>query len=101
MSARIFRPSPNAMQSGKAKSKKWVLEHEPLSPKSIEPLMGYTSSEDTSTQVRLRFDTLEEAEAYARKQGLAYTVQPEHKRVPKRVAYIDNFRHDRRTPWTH
>jgi hypothetical protein len=49
----------------------------------------------------LSFDTLEEAEAYAQKNGIAYHVLPEHRATPKRTSYSDNFRSDRRTPWTH
>lgn len=101
MTARIFRPSPNAMQSGKANSKLWVLEHEPEVAREVEPLMGYTSSSDMNSQVKLRFDSLEEAESYAVKNGIAYTVQKENTAAPKRVAYTDNFRHDRKAPWTH
>ncbi|HVY50415.1 MAG TPA: ETC complex I subunit [Devosia sp.] len=101
MTARIFRPAPNAMQSGKGKSKDWVLVFEPASPREIEPLMGYTSSADTQTQVRLTFATLEEAETYARNNGIPYTVQPPHVPSPKRNSYSDNFRADRKTPWTH
>ena len=101
MTARIYRPARNAMQSGKAKTKKWLLVHEPAAAREVEPLMGYTSSTDTQTQIKLSFDTLEEAEAYARKAGLAYSVQQPHAPTPKRTAYTDNFRHDRKTPWTH
>jgi hypothetical protein len=101
MTARIFRPADNAMQSGRGRSKDWVLEFEAEGPREIEPLMGYTSSTDTRQQVRLVFDTLDAAEAYARRQGLAYTVQKPHSHTPKRVAYPDNFRHDRKQPWTH
>ncbi|HWA20037.1 MAG TPA: ETC complex I subunit [Devosia sp.] len=101
MTARIYRPSPNAMQSGKGKSKEWVLVHEPATPREIEPLMGYTATTDTRAQIRLTFDTLEAAEAYARKNGIPYTVQPAHTPVPKRSSYPDNFRSDRKTPWTH
>ncbi|WP_395822205.1 ETC complex I subunit [Devosia sp.] len=101
MTARIFRPAPNAMQSGRGNSKQWVLVHEPVAPKAIEPLMGYTSSTDMRQQVRLSFDTLEEAEAYAQRNGIAYSVQPEHIPTPKRSSYPDNFRSDRKTPWTH
>ena len=89
------------MQSGKGKSRQWVLVHEPATPREIEPLMGYTASGDTRTQVRLAFDTLEEAEAYAQKNGIAYAVQPAHDSTPKRSSYPDNFRYDRKTPWTH
>ena len=101
MTARIYRPSPNAMQSGKAKFRYWVLEYAQSAPREIEPLMGYTASSDTRAQVRLTFDTLEEAEAYAQRQGLAYAVQPAHERIAKRSVYPDNFRHDRKIPWTH
>ena len=101
MAARIYRPAPNAMQSGRGNSKQWVLEHEQSSPREIEPLMGYTATTDTRTQVRLLFDTLQEAEAYAQRNGIPYTVQPAHQPTPKRSSYPDNFRYDRKTPWTH
>jgi hypothetical protein len=101
MTARIFRPAPNAMQSGRGKSKTWVLEHDQASPLEIEPLMGYTSTTDTRTQVKLSFDTLEEAEAYAQKNGIAYRVQKPQVAKVQRNAYPDNFRADRKTPWTH
>ena len=101
MTARIYRPARNAMQSGKGKSKQWVLVHELATPRSIDPLMGYTSSSDMNQQVKLSFETLEEAEAYAKRNGIPYSVQPAHEPTPKRVSYPDNFRSDRKTPWTH
>lgn len=101
MTARIYRPARNAMQSGRGKSKNWVLVHEPSAPRTIDPLMGYTSSSDTRQQVRLSFETQEEAEAYAQRNGIEYTVQPAHDATPKKVSYPDNFRADRKTPWTH
>lgn len=101
MTARIYRPAPNAMQAGRGRSKDWVLVFEPERPREIEPLMGYTSSADTQTQVRLSFDTLEEAEAYAKANGIPYTVQLPHQPQPKRNSYSDNFRYDRKIPWTH
>lgn len=101
MTARIYRPARNAMQSGQGKSKQWVLVHELATPREIDPLMGYTTSGDTRQQVRLSFETLEAAEAYAQKNGIAYSVQPAHDATPKRQSYPDNFRADRKTPWTH
>jgi ETC complex I subunit-like protein len=101
MTARIYRPAPNAMQSGKGKSKDWVLVHEQAAARTIEPLMGYTSATDTRQQLKLAFDSLEAAEAYAQKNGIPYSVQPAHDATPKRVSYPDNFRSDRKTPWTH
>ena len=99
--ARIYRPARNAMQSGKGKSRVWILEYEQSVPKDIDPLMGYTSTADTRNQVKLNFDTLEAAEAYAQKNGIPYSVQPAHDTTDKRVNYSDNFRFDRKTPWTH
>ena len=101
MTARIYRPARNAMQSGQGKSKSWVLVHELTESKSIDPLMGYTTSGDTRQQVRLSFDSQDEAESYAQKNGIAYSVQQPHDATPKRVSYPDNFRSDRKTPWTH
>ena len=101
MTARIYRPARSAMQSGKGKAKQWVLVHEQTEAREIEPLMGYTSSSDTRTQSRLTFDTLEEATGYAEKHGIPYQVLPEHKSTPKQTVYSDNFRADRKTPWTH
>ncbi|MBA5777100.1 ETC complex I subunit [Stappia sp. F7233] len=101
MVARIYRPAKTAMQSGKGKTHQWVLDYEPESPRSIEPLMGYTSSADMKQQIRLRFPTKEEAIAYARRNGIAYRVEEaQERRIPK-VAYSDNFRYDRYMPWTH
>ena len=101
MTARIYRPAQTAMQSGKGKSKNWVLVHELTAPRQIEPLMGYTGSSDTRQQVKLSFETQEAAEAYAQKNGIAYSVQAAHDATPKKVSYPDNFRSDRKTPWTH
>ncbi len=101
MVARIYRPAKTAMQSGKGKTHQWVLEFEPEVARTIEPLMGYTTQTDMKQQVRLRFDTKDEAIAYARRNGIAFRVEEaQERRVPK-IAYADNFRHDRYMPWTH
>ena len=101
MRARIYRPSRTAMQSGKARSKLWLLEYEPERPRQIDPLMGWTSSADMLQQVQLEFDTAEEAVAYATKQGIPYQVFEPLRPAPKTKAYADNFRFDRKTPWSH
>ena len=93
--ARIYRPAKTAMQQGRAKTRKWVLEYEPASRRDPDPLMGWSSARDTLNQVQLRFDTLDEALAYARKNGLDYTVIEPHARTPKAKSYADNFRYDR------
>ena len=101
MSARIFRPAKTAMQSGRANTKDWRLEFDPEEPRTIDPVMGYTSSSDMKQQIKLLFETKELAVAYAERHGIPYRViEPqEPKRV--RVAYADNFRYDRKMPWTH
>ena len=102
MSARIYKPARNAMQSGTAKTKRWVLEHELSEARRIEPLMGWTSSGDTRQQVRLFFDTKEEAIAYATREGIAYRVEdPKPAAPPRLMAYADNFRAGLPEPWTH
>lgn len=101
MTARIYRPAKTAMQSGKAKTHDWVLEFEPERPRSIDPLMGYTSSSDMRQQIRLTFATKEEAVAYAERNGLAFQLVEPKDTKRRRMAYSDNFRYDRRQPWTH
>ena len=101
MLARIFLPAMNAMQSGKAKNKEWVLEFEPASARAPDPLMGWTVTADTEGQVRLLFDTREEAVAYAQRHGIPFEVltPPPVKKIVK--AYADNFAFGRKEPWTH
>ena len=101
MTARIYKPSKTAMQSGQAATKDWLLEFEPEEPRTIEPLMGWTSSGDMKQQVKLTFDTKEEAIAYCEQHGIAYQVfEPEP--VKRRImSYSDNFAFTRRDPWTH
>jgi hypothetical protein len=101
MVARIYKPARTAMQSGTAKTREWVLDYEPEQPREIEPLMGWTSSADMRSQVRLRFATKEEAVAYAERHGIAYQVS-EAKTPPRQpIAYADNFAFKRRDSWTH
>jgi hypothetical protein len=101
MRARIYKPTRNAMQSGKARTKLWVLEYEPESPREIDPLMGWTSSSDMRQQVCLEFDTAEEAVAYAARHAIPFQVFEPHLPTPKAKSYADNFRFERRIPWTH
>ena len=101
MTVRIFKPAKTAMQSGEARTKEWVLEFEPAAPRSVDPLMGWTSSSDMRAQVRLEFDTKEEAIAYATREGLAYTLVEPKPRKPIRKSYADNFRFGRIGNWTH
>lgn len=101
MVARIFRPAKSAMQSGFAQTKNWVLEFEPEKARAVEPLMGWTSSSDARSQVRLEFDSKDEAIAYAERNGLAYTVSEPKVRKHQAKSYADNFRFGRIGRWTH
>ena len=102
MLARIFRPSKSAMQSGRGKTHEWVLEFESTDALRPDPLMGWTQTSDTtSSQVRLEFDTKEEAVRYAEQHGIPFQlIDPKPaKRIIK--AYADNFAFGRKVPWTH
>ena len=102
MTARIYKPARTAMQSGTAKTKEWTLDYEPEQPRAVEPLMGWTSSTDMKQQLRLRFDTKEEAIAYCERHGVAYQVFETAPAAPRRgMSYSDNFAFTRRGAWTH
>ncbi|HQT66097.1 MAG TPA: ETC complex I subunit [Acetobacteraceae bacterium] len=101
MRARIYLPPKSAMQSGWAKTHKWVLEYEPESAKLQDGLMGWVGSDDPHSQIRLSFDTREEAVAYAEREGIAYDLELPTSHVRKPKSYADNFRFDRRSNWTH
>ncbi len=92
MDARLFQEPKNAMQSGKARAGRWILEHEPQEPKRADPLMGWAGSGDTQRQVVLRFPTREAALAYAEKAGLRVEEIVTPPKTMKIQAYADNFR---------
>ena len=80
------------MQSGRATSATWVLEFEPASARWIEPLMGWTGTEDANSQVRLRFGRREDAVAYAESHGIPYRLFAPHEARARIKAYADNFK---------
>ncbi|CAM3171098.1 ETC complex I subunit [Sphingomonas antarctica] len=80
------------MQSGRAGTQNWVLEFEPAEAKKPDPLTGWAGSGDTREQVRLSFATVEEAKAYADKNGITTTVIPAPVQTLKLQTYADNFR---------
>jgi len=100
MTARIYQPARSAMQSVQSKDD-WLLEYEPEKPREIEPLMGWTSSADMRSQVKLRFDEKEEAIAYAERNGIAYRVEEPKPVARKILSYSDNFASNRIVPWSH
>ncbi len=103
MGARIYQPARNAMQSGQAKTKIWVLEFAPAESRQVDPLMGWTSSGDMNSQVRLTFDSKKAAIDYAAEKGIACSVTDPQKRKPiiRAGGYGENFATNRRAIWTH
>ena len=103
MRARIYQPARNAMSSGLGKTRIWVLEFAPDAPREIDPLMGWTGSPDTQSQVKLSFESKAAALAYAKEHGIDAVVSEPHKRKPniRPGGYGDNFATNRRETWTH
>ncbi len=102
MTARIYRPGRGATQSGRAKTKHWVLDYERTKPREIEPLMGWTSSTEMDSQIALSFATKEEAVAFAEKRGIVYRVEEPAPDPERRgLSYSDNFKTSRLGQWTH
>jgi len=101
MLARIYQPPRSAMQSGTGKSNQWVLEFVRREGQTIDPVIGTVRSTDMKSQVELKFDSLEQAVAYAKQHKIAHRVIPAKKpaRIPR--SYAENFSYDRRLPWTH
>ena len=103
MRARIYKPARTAMSSGTAKTKSWVLEFAKDSAREIDPLMGWTGSSDTQSQVKLTFDSKEAALEYAEENGIAAVVSEPKKRMAniRQGGYAENFDYNRRGAWTH
>jgi hypothetical protein len=101
MAARIYKPAKTAMQSGSAKTKDWVLDYEPEEPRVVESLMGWTSSGDMKSQLRLSFASKDEAIAYCERQGIPYQVHEPKQPARRGLSYADNFAFTRRGAWTH
>ena len=103
MLARIYQPARNAMQSGVGKTNQWVLEFAPAAARKLDPLMGWTSSSDMNSQVRLKFESAEAALEYAEEHGIEAQVSKPQKRKPvvRQGGYGENFATNRRGSWTH
>jgi hypothetical protein len=102
MRARIYQKPRNTMQSGQAGTAEWMLEYETDRRAEPDPLMGWIGGSSTLSQVRLSFETRDEAVAFAQKQGLSVDIEippPTHAMKPK--VYADNFRYGRLENWTH
>ncbi|MCC0003194.1 MAG: ETC complex I subunit [Methylobacteriaceae bacterium] len=101
MSARIFRPNKSATQSGMGRAKRWHLVYEPARPRGQDPLMGWTTSDDMNSQIRLTFDTKEEAIAYAERNAIPFVLEEPATHKRPTISYSDNFRPGRMGQWTH
>ena len=88
--AKIYKPAKTAMQSGKRNSKQWLLEFDTLNL-SVNPLMGWMSSKDTLSEIKLKFESKNEAVDYAKKNNIDYyIVEPQKTKLIKK-SYSDNF----------
>ena len=88
--AKIFSPNKSAMQSGLNKTGKWILEYETKDP-TKNPLMGWESSSDTLSELKLEFSTKESAINYAKKKKIDYElIEPKKRKIVKK-SYADNF----------
>lgn len=92
MAARIYQLPKNAMQSGRARTDRWMLEFEPSEAQKPDPLTGWAGSAGTQQQVQLSFANCAAARAYASKYGIAHRIIPAPERKLKLQAYADNFR---------
>ena len=88
--AKIYKPSQTVMQSGKRNTKKWILEFE-TQDTGINPLMGWETSTDTMSEVKLEFDSKELAIHFAKKNNIEYyIIEPQKRKIVKK-SYTDNF----------
>ena len=99
--ATIYIPNKNPMQSGIAKNDKWILEFSRSTSPGIEPLMNWTSSNDTQNQVKMKFSSKELAVSYAKKNSIEFIIKEPKKSKIKPKSYSDNFSYEKKTPWTH
>ena len=101
MTARIYKPARTAMQSGAAKTKDWVLDYEPEEPRVVEPLMGWTSSGDTSSSCG--YVSRPRKRPWLIASGTASPIRYRSRSEPARrtMAYADNFAFTRKDGWTH
>ena len=101
MSIKIYKPSKSSMQSGLGKTKQWLAEYISDKDKVKDSLMGWNSSLDTKEQIRIFFDTKEQAIEWAKKNGEQFTVVEPKERKIKPKNYASNFDMNRKEPWTH
>ena len=92
MRVKIYQPAKSAMQSGRAGTSKWLLKHKPVRARKIDSLTGFYGAGDPERQLKLTFDSRDEAIAYAEAKGYDYEVsEPKARKVPIK-SYSDNFK---------
>ena len=101
MTIKIYKPTKTSMQSGLGKTKLWLAEYISDSDNVKESLMGWNSSLDTKTQIRVFFETKEQAINWAKKNNYQYFVYEPQSRKLKPKNYASNFDMNKKEPWTH
>ena len=101
MTIKIYKPSKTAMQSGIRKTKKWLAEYISEADIIKDSLMGWNSSLDTQSQIKIFFDTKEQAIEWAKKNNYQFIVEEPKTKKIKPKSYASNFDIDRKEPWTH
>ncbi len=101
MFAKIYKPEPSAMTSGRANLDAWCLEYQSTQPSVIDPLTGNARNVDTRDQLKMKFNTMEDAVAYAKANSIPHRIvdRPKRKRISR--SYAENFDYFRKLPWTH
>jgi hypothetical protein len=86
----IYIPNKNPMQSGLGKNNKWILEYKTNDP-TKNPLMGWESSSDTLSEIKMEFSSKELAINYAKKKKIDFDLIEPKKRKTVKKSYADNF----------
>ena len=101
MTVKIYKPSKSSMQSGQMNTKKWLAEYISDTEQDKDTLMGWNSSLDTKSQIKVFFETKEQAIEWAKNNNYQYFVQDPKQRKIKPKNYASNFHINRKESWTH
>ena len=101
MTIKIYKPSKSSMQSGHRNTKKWLAEYISDTEQVKDTLMGWNSSLDTKSQIKVFFNTKEQAIEWAQKNNYQYFIEEPKVKKIKPKSYSSNFDMNRKEPWTH
>jgi len=101
MTIKIYKPAKSSMQSGLGKTKQWIAEYITETDKVKDTLMGWNSSLDTKEQIKMFFDTKEQAIEWSKKNNQQFIIIEPKERKIKPKNYASNFDMNRKEPWTH